>query len=111
MTEHTLGLDELHSLVVRLHGMLTDRQPGLSSWRETVSQFCLAIGDFGGIGKVSAMPDLLAACKALLAHEYAVRPAEHPSALEWFKEETLRGAEARHLADDAIALAEPEEKT
>ncbi len=110
MTKHTPGFDELQNLCERLEMLLVDRQPGLSSWMLKLSEVCLAIGDYGGIGKVSAMPDLLAACKAMLAHEYAAKPAKHPDALKWFREETLRGAQSRRLAKTAIARAEPEAK-
>lgn len=112
MTEHSPGLDELHSLVVRLHGMLTDRQPGLSSWRETVSQFCLAIGDFGGIGKVSAMPDLLTASKALreLLFQLAGSPLELAAKYgpDWEPPDAEHCRRVAHKADAAVARAEAE---
>lgn len=58
------GIDELKELNRQLAGLLDDPQPGLFTWKEALSACCLDIGDFAGIGYVSAMPDLLGACKA-----------------------------------------------
>ncbi len=67
------GIDELGELVQKLDelvrklgGLLSDPHPGLHTWMQMLSEVCIDIGSYGGIGNVSAMPNLLAACKAAI---------------------------------------------
>ncbi len=63
-------LRELKIQSHRLNGLLADPQPGLATWLGFLNGTCLAIGDLAGVGKVSAMPGLLAACKAAMQDSF-----------------------------------------
>ncbi len=90
---NTPGIDELRELMRQLSLLLDDPHPGLFTWKESLSHYCLEIGDFGGIGYVSAMPALLAACKEARTELLNQRNVD---------------ADIWPILDKAIAKAEPQ---
>jgi len=59
----TTGLDRLRELHRRLGVLLNNPQPGLFTWRTTLSQRLMDMADYAGLGFVHTFPDVLDALK------------------------------------------------
>ena len=98
---HTDGFDELRRQAQILNGLLADSQPGLFTWMGALSQCCLAIGDLGGVGRVSAMPDLLTASKDVLNQITSYYPDRVPQGMLNKLETAIARAETKGVPPDA----------
>ena len=65
-TAPSLGLNGLRELHHKLGSLLADPQPGLFTWTDALSTTLMDMANYAGHGYVSAFPDTLAACEAVL---------------------------------------------
>ena len=64
------SIDTLRVLNDRLGALLADPQPGLATWRNSLSKTLMEMADYAGHGMVSTFPEVLTALRTLVqAHD------------------------------------------